>query len=279
MARHDSFLTVPGGRLRVVVDGDDDAPPLLLVHSAVVDLRAWDSMVPRLVDAGYRVIRYDMRGYGASTTEDVEFSPTDDLRAVLDAAGVRRAAVAGNSRGAMVALDAILETPERFVAFAWIGGGIGGFDASIESPPAEDALDAEWEIAEKAGDIEALAEVDRRMWLDGPGQPPTRLPAALREAFMTMDRPLVDPARVFGKPRALDPPASDRLAELTLPTLAVIGELDSVGTRASAAHLATAAPNARLVSWPDVAHLIGMEQPARLAATVVDFLAPLPRWQ
>jgi 3-oxoadipate enol-lactonase len=279
VSRSESLLDVPGGRLQVVVDGDASATPLLLIHSAVVDLRSWDEMVPFLVDGGYRVIRFDVRGFGGSTTEDVEFSNGDDVRAVLESVGVRQVAVAGNSRGAMIALDAILETPDRFVACAWIGGGIGGFEAHVTAPPAEDALDAEWQVAEQAGDIEAMADIDRRAWLDGPGQPPTRVPAPVREAFMTMDRPLVDPKRMFGKPSGLQPPANERLADLALPTLVVIGELDTAGTRASAARLASAAPNARLVSWSDVAHLIGMEQPARLAATLVDFLAPLPRWQ
>lgn len=272
------MLDVDHGRLRVVVDGEPDAPPILLVHSAVVNLHSWDAMIPFLVNAGYRVIRHDVRGFGESTTEDVEFSNGDDLRAVLDAVGARQVAVAGNSRGAMIALDAILETPDRFVAYIWVGGGIGGYDAGIEPPEVEQALDAEWEPAEKAGDIEAMADIDRRMWLDGPGQPATRVPAATRAAFLAMDRPLVDPKRVFGKPISLQPPAAERLGELTLPTLVVIGELDSSGTRASAAHLATAAPNARLVSWADVAHIIGMEQPQRLAEAIADFLAPLPRW-
>jgi pimeloyl-ACP methyl ester carboxylesterase len=276
---HQTLLDVPGGRLNVVVDGEEDAPPILLVHSAVVDLRSWDAMIPYLVNGGYRVIRYDTRGFGASTTEDVEFSNGDDLRVVLDWAGAKQVAIGGNSRGAMICLDAILETPERFVAYVWVGGGISGFESNIERPAAEQALDADWEVAEKAADIEAMADVDRRMWLDGPGQPASRLPAEVREHFMVMDRPLVDPKQVFGKPESLDPPAAMRLDQLKIPTLVVIGELDSAGTRASAAHLATAAPNARLVSWPDVAHLIGMEQPARLAATIVDFLAPLPRWR
>ncbi len=272
------MLDVPHGHLRVVLDGEPDAPPILLVHSAVVNLHSWDAMIPFLLNAGYRVVRYDARGFGESTTEDVEFSNGDDLRAVLDAVGAGKVAVAGNSRGAMIALDAILETPDRFVAYVWVGGGIGGYEAGVQPTEAERALDAEWEPAEKAGDIEAMADIDRRMWLDGPGQPPTRVPAATRAAFLAMDRPLVDPKRVFGKPKRLEPPAAERLGELELPTLVVIGELDAAGTRAAAAPLATSAPNARLVSWPDVAHIIGMEQPERLSAAIVDFLAPLPRW-
>src|SRR5262245_2317973 len=73
----DSFIEVPGGRLKVVVDGE--GPPIVLVHSAIVDLRSWDDLVPLLVDVGYKVVRYDTRGYGESTAEDVEFSNRDDL--------------------------------------------------------------------------------------------------------------------------------------------------------------------------------------------------------
>jgi pimeloyl-ACP methyl ester carboxylesterase len=275
----DSLLDVPGGRLHFVIDGEDEATPLALVHSAVVDLRSWDRMIPFLVDAGYRVIRHDMRGFGQSTTEDVAHSPSADLRAVLDAVGVGQVAVAGNSLGAAVALDAILETPGRFVAYAWIGGGIGGFRPTLEEPVEEQALDAEWEVAVKAGDIDAMSDIDRRAWLDGIGQPPARVPADVREWFLKMNRPLNDPKRPFGQPAPLEPPANDRLADLAIPALVVIGELDTARTRAAAVRLATTAPGARLVSWPDVAHMIGMEQPERLAATLIDFLAPLPRWR
>lgn len=273
------FLEVPGGRLNVVVDGEAGASPILLVHSAVVNLHSWDAMVPPLLQAGYRVIRYDMRGFGDSTTGDVEYDNTDDLRAVLDAVGARQVAVAGNSRGAHVALDAILEMPDRFVAFVWVGGGIGGFQPDVQQPPEEDALDAEWEAAEKAADIDAMSDIDRRAWLDGIGQPPDRVPDDVRTWFAAMNRPLNDPKRLFGKPAEMEPPADERLAELSTPTLVIVGELDNLRTRRAAVRLATAAPNARLQSWPDVAHMIGMEQPERLAAVIVDFLAPLPRWQ
>ena len=280
MAHLETTTQVPGGQLRVVVDAPDDRPdaaPLTLVHSAVVDLRSWDPMVPILVDAGYRVVRYDMRGYGGSTTEDVEFSNRDDLRAVLDSLGIRQTAVVGNSRGAIVALDTILESPERFVAFAWVGGGISGFDGP-EPTREELALFEEADAAEGRGDTDALLDIDVRVWMDGVGQPATRVPAEIRDAMREMDRPLLVKDRVYGKPRPLQPPANERLGELDLPVLVVVGELDVSGTRASAARLASAAPRARLVSWPDVAHLVGMEQPERLALELIDFLGPLARW-
>jgi 3-oxoadipate enol-lactonase len=277
----DRFVEVPGARLRVVVDGPDGgsaaAPPITLVASALVALEAWDALTPYLVADGYRVVRYDYRGFGASPAEDVEFSNRADLRSVLDALGIERTAVVGNSYGAMIALDTILESPDRFVAFAWVGGGIGGFDGG--DTPEELALWQAYEEAEKANDIETMADIDVRLWVDGVGQREDRVPTEVREAVRRMDRPHVDPKRVIGRPIPLEPKATDRLDSVRIPTLVVVGELDTSGTRASAVRLATTVPNARLESWPDVAHMIGMEQPERLARTLADFLAPLPRWR
>jgi len=269
------MIEVPGGRLKVFVEGE--GPPILLVHSAIVDLRSWDDLVPRLAEAGYRVIRYDMRGYGESTTEDIEFSPRADLRAVLDAVGADRVAVAGNSRGGAIALDTLIESPERFVAFAWVGGGISGFDSG---GPTEAELPywEEGDRLEASGDVAGLADLDVRAWVDGIGQLPTRVPARIREAVRTMDTPLVAPGHVFGRQLPLDPPANGRLGEIGVPVVAIAGTLDTSHTRAAAARLGEAVPAAKVVLLDDVAHMVGMEVPGTLASIIVDLLAPLPRW-
>ncbi len=271
-----TFIDVSGGRLAADDHGPRDGSPILLVHSAVVNRRAWDGVVPPLVDAGYRVIAYDMRGFGESTSEEVEFTGHGDLLAVLDHFGLERVAVAGNSMGAHFALDAVLEAPERFVAYAWIGGGISGFDKDPD--PAEQALfDAE-EAAEEAGEWDRAAELDAQIWMDGPGQPSTRVPAEIRARFVAMDRELLEPGRVYGNRQKAATPAVERLGTVRVPTLVVIGELDTVGTRAAAERVAADVPGARIVRMPDVAHIVGLEQPDRLAALIVELLAPLPRW-
>jgi pimeloyl-ACP methyl ester carboxylesterase len=58
----------------------------------------------------------------------------------------------------------------------------------------------------------------------------------------------------------------------------VAGELDFSDSLQAAKRVEAAAPNGRALIWPGVAHMIGMEQPERLAATIVEFLAPLDRW-
>jgi 3-oxoadipate enol-lactonase len=268
------WLDVPGGRLAIEDEGA--GPPIVLVHSAIVNRRSWDELTPKLVAAGYRAIRYDMRGFGESTAEAAEFSPRADLLAVLDARGVGKAAVIGNSWGAMNALDTVIEAPDRFVSFVWLGGGVGGFDGG-NTPQEQALMDAEG-TAEEDGNPDLAAELDVQIWVDGVGQSPTRAPAAVRDAVRKMDRELLEPGREFGTNTHLEPRANDRLAELAVPVLAIVGELDTSGTRAAARRLAEGAPNVRLESWPDVAHMIAMEAPDRVSALMTEFLAPLPRW-
>lgn len=269
-----SFVAVPAGRLLVVDEGS--GPPIVLLHAGIADIRSWDTMVPELIAAGYRTVRYDQRGVGGSTTDPVEFSRIDDLLAVLDAAGVGKAALVGNSLGGMLAFDTAIVAPERVVAIVGVGAGLGGFE--VEPTDQIRALDAEESRLEAAvpRDPAAIADFDVRVWVDGPGQPPTRVPAAIRDLVYEMD--LLDPERHQGEARRLDPSANERLGDLRCPVLAVAGELDIPDVVQTARHLQADAPNARALIWPDVAHMIGMEQPERLAAAIVEFLAPLERW-
>ncbi len=273
-----AWIDVPG--VRLAAESIGDGPPVVFVHSAIVNRRSWDSVVPRVVDAGYRAITYDMRGFGESTTDDVDFVAHEDVLAVLDHFGVRQAAIVGNSMGATFAQEAVLAAPNRFVAYVWVGGGVGGWNQ--EPLPAEAVLLQAEEDAEEAGDPDLAAELDMRIWVDGwrdgVNQPSTRVDRTVRDAIKAMDRELLEPGRPFGKRQRPDPPAAERLGSIAMPTLVVIGDFDTSGTRAAADKLAAEVPKARLVRLPNVAHIIGMEAPERLANLIVEHLAPLPRW-
>ena len=76
----------------------------------------------------------------------------------------------------------------------------------------------------------------------------------------------------------LTPPASEQLGRLTMPVLAICGELDFSYHLEATEYLAANAPDARAAIIPGVAHLPGLEAPDELAALITDFLAPLSRW-
>jgi pimeloyl-ACP methyl ester carboxylesterase len=271
-----TLIEVPGGRLACVDEGA--GPPVVLLHAGIANLRSWDAMAPLLVAAGYRVVRYDQRGFGETVTEAVPFSNRADVIAVLDGLGMGRAALVGNSRGGVIAFDTAAEFPDRFVAVVGVAAGLGGYEGAVtpEEEAAIEAMDA-LESAEPP-DVPAIADAMVRFWVDGPGQSPDRVPSAIREAIRAQQTDILRPDRVNGDPIPLDPRPEQRLAILSMPILAVAGTLDCSESVDVARHLASAAPNARAVIWDDVAHMIAMEQPARLATLIDEFLAPLPRW-
>jgi 3-oxoadipate enol-lactonase len=269
--RHE--IEVPGGL--IVADEIGEGSPLILIHSASVDRRSWDEVANGLAQAGYRAIRYDMRGFGESTSEEVDFAGEDDLIAVLDALNVGQVAVVGNSLGTAFALDAILAHPERFVAFIWIGGGVGGFRAQDE--PKEALAFAAASAAREGDDLDLITAWNLHIWLDGVGQSATRVPAQLREKVRLMNRPLMEKARVFGNVQRPDPAAVTRLGELRLPVTAIVGDLDTHGTK-EAARLLAAEAGAHLITLPGVAHFPGMEMPDRIVELIVEAVGSISPW-
>jgi 3-oxoadipate enol-lactonase len=95
-----------GARIWYTVDGRDDAPVVLLIHSMATTHALWAAQMPALVDA-FRVVRYDTRGHGRSTAPAGDFTVAQlgrDALAVLDAVGSHRAAICGVSLGGITAI-------------------------------------------------------------------------------------------------------------------------------------------------------------------------------
>jgi len=264
------MIPVPGGELYARADGD--GPSIVLLHAGVVDSRVWEPFVPLLTSAGYRAIRYDARGFGRSVTEDVEFRRVDDLLAVLDAFGAEGAALVGNSQGGQIALDLAVTHPDRVAALVQLASGVGGLDVPMS--PRDEAVEARYEEVDQAGDVEALTDFELALWGAGVEQPVERLSPELR-AFL---RPMFADANE-GRPRGrqvpIDPPAAERLDQLTMPVLFVHGGLDFSYVELFGRHLEAHVPSARLVVVPDVAHLVAVEAPEETARLVLDVIRPL----
>ena len=94
--------------------GSPGAPAVVFLHANVADRRAWSGVLDLLETDDLDLIAYDRRGFGETPPGDPEvpFTHLDDLVAVLDAAGIERALVVGNSYGGSLALD-LAATPAR----------------------------------------------------------------------------------------------------------------------------------------------------------------------
>ena len=103
-----AYLDVNGARLWVEEEGT--GPAVLFIHGGLGDLRLWEPQA-RALSERFRCIRYDLRFWGRSESPGVAFSSIDDVIGVLDALGVKRAALVGLSLGGGLALDVTLAYP------------------------------------------------------------------------------------------------------------------------------------------------------------------------
>ena len=266
------YLEVNGARLYYDVTGEGQ--PLVFIHAGIADSRMWDEQV-RFFSSRYRVIRYDTRSFGRTTTEDVEYSNRRDLLALLDHLGVQRAAIAGCSRGGQIAIDFTLEFPERVSALITVCSGLGGFE--FEETAAEIARFEEMERLEELGDYDALAQAEVEAWVVGFLRSADQVDSALRRRVYEMSRGNFEHVHEGGKPIPLDPPAAERLRSIRVPTLVIVTDLDTSYVRAAADMLAREVPGARKYLVANSAHVPNMEHPDEFNRVLGEFLGEVLR--
>ncbi len=272
IAMSSGFIKVDGCNLYYEEQGEGH--PLVLLHAGIADHRMWDEQVAEFAER-YRVIRWDMRGFGKSKTEAGTYSLRDDLFALLNHLEVERAYLCGVSMGGGLTIDFALEHPEMVAAFIAVAPGLSGY-----WPPMGDDAKAQWEKetfargqqAWKDKDSAQYIELQMQVWVDGPLQPRERVPAAMRDKVRTM---MQDEDTTEWTPKQLDPPAVNRLNEIRMPTFIIYGDLDPTETDQTCKVLGEQIPNAQTRVMRGTAHLPNMERPDEFNRIVLDFLNSL----
>jgi len=243
--------------------------PLVLIHAGITDHRLWDD---QFVDfaRSYRTIRYDLRGFGQSPMPAAPYSMRDDLRALMDHLGVSRAHIVGLSIGGGIALDFALDYPDCVSALVLVASGVSGTTPSEELQRQIAAIDA----AEASEGVTAAVELELRLWVDGLRRSPDAVNPTVRERVREMN------TAVFASPQPgtsqrLQPPATERLHEIQVPTLVIYGDGDISDVIASAALLTGGIVGARQVVIPGTAHVPNMEEPEIFNRIVQDFLTTI----
>jgi pimeloyl-ACP methyl ester carboxylesterase len=210
----------------------------------------------------------DLPGFGSTR---IESEPIDVLAAVHDALeGIEQAALVGTSGGARVALEFALEYPDRVAALVLVSPGLDGHDWSQEVR----AFGAEEEAALERGDLDAAVDANLQMWLAGPGRSLDVIDPATRELVAEMQRNafrLQEGHEMQMVP--LDPPASQRLSEVRVPTLVVTSDEDVADIHEIADKLTAEIPGAERATIADAAHLPNLERPEEFDRIVLSFLA------
>ncbi len=259
------YAAVNGAKLYYEMAGSGH--PLVLVHGGLVDCRMWDDQF-NVFAQHYRVVRYDLRGYGRSDFPAGSYSNSEDLYGLLTFLGMEKAHLMGLSLGGRVAIDFALEHPEMVTTLIPVASGLSGYKF------ADNPLDAEAEAAYKRGDFAQAAELVARIWVDGPNRAPDQVDARVRERTKAM---LVE---TYARPepqggyklREADPPAIKRLREIQAPTLIIVGEQDVLDILVIADLLQKHIARADTLVIPGAAHMVNMEQPGKVNQAVLDFL-------
>jgi 3-oxoadipate enol-lactonase len=261
------FAEVTGAKLYYEVAGEGD--PLLLLHAGVGDSRMWDDQWEEF-SRHFRVMRTDLRGFGRTVVPSGRFSYHEDLGGLLRYLGEEAAYVLGLSFGGLVAIDFALAHPELVRALILGAPAVSGREPSQELQLFSEEED---ELLER-GDLEGATELNLRMWVDGPSRTPDEVDPAVRERVrqMQMDAFRV-PVPEDAEDEPLEPPAMERLYEIRVPTLIVVGELDQPDFLEIANTLAESIDGAKKVVLPGVAHLPSLEKPEECNRIVAGFLA------
>ncbi len=241
--------------------------PLVLVHAGITDRRMWDDQFQAFAQH-YRVVRYDRRGFGDTTTDSDPYSHHQDLSDLLTFLDIERAFLVGCSQGGKTIIDFSLEHPEKTSALVLVASALSGF--TFPEPTSE--IWQELELADQAGDIARVNELEMQIWVDGPHRGPDQISHELRERVREMNSIALAKSADSGEERPLTPPAAERLGEIHAPVLIIIGDLDTPKTIAAADYLASNIDGAQKVVISGTAHLPNMEQPEEFNRHVLLFL-------
>lgn len=257
------FLTVHDtGLAGSLGDTQGGAPCVLLLHSLGTSAAVWDPIMVALTNAGFRVLRPDMRGHGRTAATPGPYSIDSlahDALAVLQHLDIHRVAVVGLSIGGLIAQHLAHLAPNRVASLVLM-------DTALAIPPA-----SQW--SERAAAVRAMgmgAVVDGVLarWLT-PSAPAHTVDQLRQMILQTQPEGYASCCEAIA---AAD--LHSQSASLAVPTLVIVGADDQATPIASAEALRDTIPGAQLAVIAQASHIPTAEQPAAIAGALLQFLAP-----
>ncbi len=268
----DRFEIEDGGKLYFEIKGEGH--PLVLIHAGFLDSRMWDREF-EFYAKQYKVIRYDVRGFGKSSLPKEKFSDSKDLFSLLKWLGVERTYLLGVSNGGRIAFDFITEHPEMVDALIVVGTGIRGYEpAGPEEEKVWDEFDAKMKPLEAAQEkavrelrLMDAVRIDVDLW--AAAQSPESYQHIWEIAMDNAHTQLDPPGKLQVSP---EPLAFKRLGDIKVPTLFIIGDKDVSTIEIVSRRLNSMIPGSKLVLLQGADHIANMSRPEEFSRTVLEFL-------
>jgi len=256
---------VDGGHLYYQIAGSGDT--VVLIHGIAGDHRHWNNQFEHLA-ARFRVIRYDVRGWGQSSNPVIgsPYSDFSDLANLLDHVSVEKAHIVGWSNGSGIAFDFVTAYPHRAKSLVSVGPWVFGHRSQTIDKLYEQ-MGAVAKVVEGDGAVAgANAFVDSVLEgsiFDESADEFMRSIGA-ESSFWT-----------FTNPRqsvSLKPSAATQLSNLKIPILVITAEHDLPACREMGDFIVTNAPNSRQFVVQNTGHLMHIEKPNEFNRELLAFL-------
>jgi 3-oxoadipate enol-lactonase len=255
------MIDADGCPLYVEIEGNENAPVLMLSNSLGTNLHMWDDQAGEWA-RHFRLVRYDRRGHGKSGVPNSPYSMErlgKDVLAILDALKIRKTNWCGLSMGGMVGQWLGANAPDRVEKL--VLSNTNSYYA--DKTPWIDRI----KFVQEKG-LETLVDANMQRWFtEGFRQRAPQVIARMKEMFVATKVP-----GYVGCCEAIrDMDFRDSNPRITAPTLVIVGAQDPATPPSAGEIIQKAIKGAKLVSL-DAAHIANMEQPKLYAETVLNFL-------
>ncbi len=267
--RESGFVEINDTKIYYEIAGTGD--PLVLIHGWSFDTRCWDNQFDVFADK-YRVLRYDLRGFGRSALPDTgkSYSHTADLEALLDTLNIQKTHILGHSFGGKIAFDFVFNNPERTISLILP-------DAAMDVQGLKITEDVKSWIRDtwKAGREKGIEEA-KKIWINGsPLKPAMNNPLSapvvkqMIEDYSGWHWANNDPCNY---PAPFSP---KRLNEIKVSTLIIVGELNPKIYHEWADIQNKNILNSQKEIIPHAGHALNIENPEKFNELVLRFLSKI----
>jgi pimeloyl-ACP methyl ester carboxylesterase len=260
--------TVPVGDITIAYREMGSGEPLILIMGYAGTMDLWDTRMVNQLAHQYRVIIFDSRGMGHSTSSDREYTIrlfADDTAGLMDALGIKKAHVMGWSMGTFVAQELTLGYPEKVDKLILYAGTPGGNEALPPAPEDIAALTNMTGTDRERGE-RLFSELFPPAWLKENPDPSKYFPSVTEMSA---------PANIMRQDAAILAwnGTYSRLPAIQQPLLLIAGEQDVIAPPGNSLLIAEQVPQSWVIRIRGGGHGLMYQYPDEFARIVLTFLA------